>query len=460
MLNELFNGNTSYYSIPRYQRAYVWSEKNWKQLYDDISYSLEDEEWSHFIGNFVFQQKDDDPQNVEYIVIDGQQRIITIQLLFMAMIAAFKKIANENVESKEVADNYTEIVKDLIVRKPTKGNKTHRVIIDYDLNYDKISDYVLSEDNCDDLLLMLNRTNISDCFIFFYKLFSTKKVDELIAFYEKMITTKYVHFNSYSEEYAFSIFETLNARGTQLKQMELVKNYMFHFLLPKDDIDNYKNIWVNTETLMYKNSLDSDDFLYHLFKCKYSVSNIRVEDLYDSIKNEINRDPVAIKSLYDDIIKCIPIYIDVVKGTSDDAEISFILKYYIVKNNKQFRSVLMALFYKCKTHIIDQGNLLILLRMLRNFLLIYNIRNIPANKIEKDVQALSYSIFTAICKRDIYYYVYRFLIKDRSFFSLSDISAKVAELRYSNHKRYSSGSSGMFKYMFEMILKDQYKDYL
>ncbi len=458
-LNELFNGNTSFYSIPRYQRAYVWTIKNWKQLYDDISYSLEDAEWSHFIGTFVFQKKDDDPQNVEYIVIDGQQRIVTIQLLFMAMIAALKMITNVNPESKETANNYIEIVKDLIKRKPTKGNKIHRVIIDYDENYNKISDFVLSEDENDDFLSTLKTSNISECFLFFYDNFCKKNIDEMIAFYEKTIITNYVHFNSYSEEYAFSIFETLNARGTQLKQMELVKNYMFHFLLPKDNIDNYKTKWVDTETLMYNNSLDSDEYLYHLFKCKFNVSKIREEDLYDLIKNQINRDPKAIKNLYDDIIRCIPIYIDVVKGTGAEAEISFALKYFLIKNNKQFRSVLMALFYKTKTGQIAQADLLRLIQLLRNFLLIYNIRHIPANKIDSDVQSLSYSVFNATCKRDIYYYVYKFLVKDRSFFCLSDISSKVAELRYSNHKRYSSGNSGMFKYMFELLLKEQYKDY-
>lgn len=459
ILSELFNGNIAFYSIPRYQRAYVWTSKNWKQLYDDISYSLEDEEWSHFIGTFVFQKKDDDPQNVEYIVIDGQQRIVTIQLLFMAMIASLKKIANANPESKETADNYIEIVKDLITRKPTKGNKIHRVIIDYDENYNKICDYVLSEDDSDELLSVLKSTNISDCFLFFYNYFANKNLDEMIAFYEKTITTNYVHFNSYSEEYAFSIFETLNARGTQLKQMELVKNYMFHFLLPKDNIDNYKTKWVDAETLMYNNSLDSDEYLYHLFKCKFNVSKIREEDLYDLIKDQINRDPKAIKNLYDDIIRCIPIYIDVVNGTDADVEIAFALKYFLIKNNKQFRSVLMALFYKKKTGYIAQADLLRLIKLLRNFLLIYNIRNIPANRIDKDVQSLAYAIFNSTCKRDIYYYVYKFLVKDRTFFSLSDISTKVAELRYSNHKRYSSGNSGMFKYMFELLLKEQYKDY-
>ena len=42
-IKDLFTGNTTYFSVPRYQRKYVWTEKNWRQLYEDIEYSLEDD---------------------------------------------------------------------------------------------------------------------------------------------------------------------------------------------------------------------------------------------------------------------------------------------------------------------------------------------------------------------------------------------------------------------------------
>ena len=89
-ISELFTGNTLFFSIPRYQRKYVWEEKNWKQLIEDIKFSIETPNWDHFIGTFVFQINTNDASNNEAIIIDGQQRIVTLQILFMAISPSFK----------------------------------------------------------------------------------------------------------------------------------------------------------------------------------------------------------------------------------------------------------------------------------------------------------------------------------------------------------------------------------
>lgn len=52
------------YVIPRYQRKYVWEEKQWRELLEDLKYCLENDkaepqelEWTHFLGSFVFERK-------------------------------------------------------------------------------------------------------------------------------------------------------------------------------------------------------------------------------------------------------------------------------------------------------------------------------------------------------------------------------------------------------------------
>lgn len=458
-IKDLFTGNTSYFTVPRYQRKYVWKEKNWKQLYEDVIYSLEDEKWSHFIGTFVFQKNEISPQNTEFIIIDGQQRIITLQLLFMSMIAALQKIIVNDTEDKEDVDRYIDIIKDLIKRKPPKGYGIERVSIEYDSNYKLISDAVISNDGIDEIILEKEKSNILQCFDYYYELLKTKSFEQIIEYYEKLITTKYVGFNSYSEEYAYNIFETLNARGTQLKQMELTKNYLFHYLIPKDDIDVYKHKWTEMEDKLFSNDLDCDDFLYHLFKCKFRVKSIRVEDLYDQIKKKVNKDSDLIKDLYYSIVKCIPLYVNVVNCNASNEEVKFLLYYFKIKNNRQFRSALMALFYQLEIGTIQEGTLIDSLTKLRNFLLIYNIRNIPANRIDTDVYDLANRVFEAKCERDVKYYVYQFFLKDRSFFNIESLPTAIYGLRYSNNKRYTMATSGMFVYVFEMLYKAKYADY-
>ena len=49
--------NDSIYRIPRNQRAYVWDEHNWKDLFEDIKLVTEGVSPSHFIGSIVLMEE-------------------------------------------------------------------------------------------------------------------------------------------------------------------------------------------------------------------------------------------------------------------------------------------------------------------------------------------------------------------------------------------------------------------
>ena len=456
----LFSGNSAFYTVPRYQRNYVWQDSNWEQLYDDIMQSTENESWTHFLGTFVFQQNSLSADNVEYIIIDGQQRIITLQLLLMAMIVA---LARKNIETpNEDIDNYIDKIKDLIKRKPPKGFSIQRIVIDYDPLYSVICAAVLAGDPHDPLFDNKASSLIANCFRFYLTKFSESSISNIIAFYNKLIATKYVAFNSYNEEYAYYLFETLNARGTQLKQMELLKNYLFHYLQPSDQIDVYKNKWINMENILLNNTDDCDNFLFSFYKCKFAKTSPKTteEKLYASIKSSLNKDRALVFEFYNGILSCAPIYADILNCSYSNTEIVFLLRYFNnVASNKMFRCVLMALFYQYSKNTISEGVLLKLLTLLRNYLLIFNFRHITANRIEKNVYTLAYNIFNSTCSRDVSYYTYSFIIKDLDFLNLSDLNENISEIRYSNRRRFSSATSKRLIYLFEMIYKELFTDY-
>src|SRR6188508_1529233 len=85
---------TKQYVVPYFQRAYSWRRHQWNTLFDDILelYELQSEN-SHFLGSMVLlaEKQTGDPVNAT-LVIDGQQRIVTLSLF----LAAIRDAAREN----------------------------------------------------------------------------------------------------------------------------------------------------------------------------------------------------------------------------------------------------------------------------------------------------------------------------------------------------------------------------
>ncbi len=73
---DLFTG-VKRYRIPLYQRRYVWGKANWDALWRDI---IQLKGKKHFTGTIITKSEDSDNQDM--IVIDGQQRLITLQIIF------------------------------------------------------------------------------------------------------------------------------------------------------------------------------------------------------------------------------------------------------------------------------------------------------------------------------------------------------------------------------------------
>jgi len=90
---DIFNDARIQYVVPVYQRAYGWNEEEWEPLWEDISEVLERyledpnqrPSPTHFLGALVLEQQASAPGQVdERTIIDGQQRLTTLQVLLVA----------------------------------------------------------------------------------------------------------------------------------------------------------------------------------------------------------------------------------------------------------------------------------------------------------------------------------------------------------------------------------------
>lgn len=180
--DNLFNSNDKYI-VPLYQRAYSWSFKEIEQLIDDLMDFSEDE---YYLGSLIVYKRNDC-----YEVIDGQQRLTTLYILFDVL---------KNDFLKDVCNNF----KSLAFECRDKSNYT------LDKYYEKEFDEALLEkdilDGKDIIFQKIKREQID--------------VDKLIEQIKKVIiyrieVPKHTDLNRY--------FEIMNTRGEQLEQTDILK---------------------------------------------------------------------------------------------------------------------------------------------------------------------------------------------------------------------------------------------
>src|SRR5258708_2173187 len=89
--------------VPLFQRPYVWNEENqWEPLWNDVVRVAErllngphEGSHPHFLGAVVLQQVERQTGKIqERTIIDGQQRLATLQLLFDALHGEFLSLAD------------------------------------------------------------------------------------------------------------------------------------------------------------------------------------------------------------------------------------------------------------------------------------------------------------------------------------------------------------------------------
>lgn len=118
LIKKVFEG---WYSIPSYQRPYVWETDQVEELLDCIKNACENKEEQYFLGSIVYIKKSeikDDVPYMEFELLDGQQRITTIFLI----IAVIRDFVSENETKFEKGDfeNIESTCEELIYQRPNR----------------------------------------------------------------------------------------------------------------------------------------------------------------------------------------------------------------------------------------------------------------------------------------------------------------------------------------------------
>lgn len=80
-VRQLFTNADSYYQIPDYQRPYSWEDEQIEQLWDDVYAAMNAGSDSYFLGPVILTG----PQDGRFEIVDGQQRLTTLTILFCVL---------------------------------------------------------------------------------------------------------------------------------------------------------------------------------------------------------------------------------------------------------------------------------------------------------------------------------------------------------------------------------------
>ena len=378
------------YTIPRNQRRYVWDERNWYELWNDLNFICSNDSKAHFIGSIVLMDKGEHESIQYYDIIDGQQRIITL-ILF---VAAINQIYKERGE-----DDLYKGLKRFLLSTDLQSHDLCKVQSEYQPSIEVIINIICDPNNQSSQSEIVRQisiakdTSIRTCFSYYYSLLSSLNTDLIRNIQKELLKTNYIEIIASTEEDSYTVFEILNARGMELEDYELLKNYIMRYTVPVTAIDRVKTEWVdNIESPL---GLGITRFLTHYTRHRYRTSG--TIEPYNTIK--INNNASTINSLFEDLKKKALFYKKLITPLSprDDGDFSEVeyrvFKFLKSNRGELFRPVILSLMSKRSEGVLSVQDYEKALLFIQYFFISYNlILQETSNKISDSIQKYAYML--------------------------------------------------------------------
>ncbi len=285
LLNFIKDNQKNQLVIPIYQRVYSWEKEQCKELWDDIiKVGGDDKMNGHFIGSILYVLDDITHSDNALLIIDDQQRLTTITLLLTALRDHWSD------KRKEIEDHY-------LINSDKDGDKKFRLI--------------LSESDKDTLLSLIDKdkrkpSKPSSKIVENFKLFeewinkNTGKLETIFKGLEKLMIV-YIALEKGKNDPQL-IFESMNSKGMELAQTDLIRNYIVMETEVEKQEYFYNKYWRAMEEEFEQNKKWFDRFVRHYLTIKTrEIPNIN--KVYAALKDYQQKEGIGIEDLLKDLQK-------------------------------------------------------------------------------------------------------------------------------------------------------------
>lgn len=374
-VEDFLSSNKTQFVIPVYQRNYDWSTSQCKQLLDDIlKVGTSKKMNAHFIGSVVYVHDDvyTSSRIKELTVIDGQQRLTTLTLIYLTIYRLAIEMEDKGLEA-EITETYLTNKfapeEEKLKLRPTENN-------------DKAIKYLLRSDSSEEFNEF---SKVIDNFNYFKSRITQENIDYVLKGLSKLMFVE-ISLDREKDD-PQRIFESLNSTGLELSQADLIRNYILMGLNRKSQNKIYNNYWEIIEKLakdetsnkskvsdfirdyltLANNKIPNKSKVYLEFKAKFPTSDLE----------ELEENLLPIKSLVKFYNKLLN------PKNENDKDIRIQLKYINRLEINVAFPFLMKVYEDYSENIIDKPTFIKVLDFIQSFTWRRFILGLPTSALNK-----------------------------------------------------------------------------
>ncbi|GAA9235741.1 DUF262 and DUF1524 domain-containing protein [Helicobacter pylori] len=364
--------------IPIYQRLYSWEKEQCEQLWDDIiKIGGNDKMNEHFIGSILYARVDD-THSSPLLIIDGQQRLTTITLLLTALRDHWSD------KRKEIEDDY-------LINSDKDGNKKFRLI--------------LSESDKDTLLSLIDKdrrkpSEPSSKIVENFKLFEEwirKNTNQLETIFKGLEKLTIVWISLGKKDDPQLVFESMNSKGIELTQTDLIRNYIVMETEIEKQESFYNKYWRAMEEDFKQNKKWFDRFVRHYLTIKTrEIPNIN--KVYVALKDYRQKEEIEIEDLLKDLQKYCGYFCQIVFKKETDKNLNKALGFLVDLEMDVIYPLLLELYSDYSDGVLSKDDFIPIIALIESYICRRAVCGLGTNSLNK-----VFPSFTKHIQKDEYF---------------------------------------------------------
>ncbi len=279
---------TDSFHIPPFQRNYAWGEKQYSAFWDDLARTFDDKGDEIFIGASVFKPAPSANGARQLVVIDGQQRLTTAAVLLSAL-RHHLRARHLDVLASRIEDEFLRGVDPETGKPGARFNLNAANKDTFDDHIYKLSEISVVHEQKKGKRSSNTNALLLSCFMFMHKKIGLARrlygytLEELGEKVLRSLNDRVtlIHISVADDLNAYLLFETLNERGLELSQFDILKNYVL--TLARPNIARALAAWVTIENNLRSTSVAA--FLRQHWASRGKI--IEEKHLFEELKRAI-----------------------------------------------------------------------------------------------------------------------------------------------------------------------------